>query len=390
MNPLKSMPMSVPSPAVALAVVLFAGTAMAQTEQWLRYHTGPNSRGHRWLELSPTPPPNVTLPKLQPGALYGQWDNALDPNGARWFCLDRSRKTGPHDRLFFDTNGDGRLTDESPITTMRRDERMAWFDPVRLLFPGEDGPIIYHLTARFYQFGENRAQLLIGAGGWYEGHVQIAGKKRHVQLFDYTVNGAFNDTGTSPANSDLILIDGPQGISRHIGRYLELENQLVHVDIARDGAFLKVQPATDVSLATVHVPDTISEFTALGENGHFIRRPQQGQIQLPAGHYRVQGWQIERQDENRQHWTLSGRSIGRPGDFAISPDEPATLALGEPILAVVQAVESRNQIQFDLRLIGSLGESVQILRGNQQPRAPRLEIASADADFRATHTFEYG
>ena len=72
---------------------------------------------------------------------------------------------------------------------------MAYFEPVKLVFKGEDGPISYHLIVRFYQFGQERAQLLAGAGGWYEGKVTLAGKKRRVQLIDNTVNGVFNDSG---------------------------------------------------------------------------------------------------------------------------------------------------------------------------------------------------
>jgi hypothetical protein len=38
----------------------------------------------------------------------------------------------------------------------------------------------------------DRAQLLVASAGWYEGMVDFGGRKRKVQLFDNTVNGAFN------------------------------------------------------------------------------------------------------------------------------------------------------------------------------------------------------
>jgi hypothetical protein len=374
-----------------IAVVFFCvvGSATAQTEQWLRYHTGPNPRGYRWLELSQTPPEKVALPKLQPGALYGRWDNAMDASGGRWFCLERSRKTGAHDRLYFDANGNGRLDDDSPMNATRRDERMSWFDPVRVVFASDDGPVTYHLIARLYQFGGDRAQLLVGSGGWYEGQILLGGKKRQVQLFDQNVNGAFNDAGTNPTDCDMLVLGSPE-TTRYVGRYLEVDDLLYHLEIARDGAHLKLHPAKDVPLGTVRVPNAISEFTALGPNGHFVRRPSQGEFQLPSGEYRTHSWLIERPDRENVRWQLSAHGIGRRGEFTVTGSEPASLQIGEPIRAVTRATESRSEIAFDLRLTGSLGESVQILRDNQQARAPRLELASTAGGFRATHSFEYG
>ena len=372
----------------ALAWLTIALAALAQTEQWLEYHTGTEPMGYRWLELSTNPPPSIPLPALQPGAWYGRWTNAVDASGGRWFCLDRSRRSGPCDRLVFDTNGNGRLDDDPPVSAARREDYMTWFEPIKLVFKGEDGPVSYHLAARFYQFDQQPARLLAGSGGWYEGNVMLAGKKQRVQLIDNTVNGVFNDVGESPVDSDRIFIEAEEGYTRYLGRYLEVDGQLLHLEVARDGAFLKVKPADGVALGTVRVPEIVTSFTAVGENGHFIRKPARGDFKLPVGSYRVTDWECTRKDDQGTTWTLSGYDYSPSSGFSVTADQAIVVGVGEPVTAALQLTETRSELAFSLRLLGARGETVQIMRGGEQPRAPQLQVAGAG--FKATRNFEYG
>lgn len=374
----------------ALAALAFAGTAAAQPEQWLEYHTATEPKGYRWLEPSTNPPPNVALPKLEPGARFGCWSNALDKTAGRWFCLDRIAKSGPCDRLFFDCNGNGRLDDESPVKCTRRDDNESYFEPVKLVFKGEDGPISYHLIGRYYQFDKQRGQLMVGAGGWYEGNVNLAGKKRRVQLVDSSVNGVFNDQGNTPSESDRLIIVGEKGMDRYLGRYLEVDGQLLQIEVASDGAFLKAKKAEGVKFGSVRVPETISEFEAFGQNGHFVRKPDKGSLSLPAGTYRVNTWTINRKDDKGAAWKLSGSGFTKAADFSVLAENSIALPIGEPVRAILQATEVKSEVSFSLRLLGALGESVDIMRGEDRPRAPRLQVASLKGAFRSTNTFEYG
>lgn len=378
-----------PAMTVAAAAALAWGSAaLAQTEQWLEYHTSPEPMGYRWLELSTNPPPNVALPRLQPTAYYGRWTNGLETTGGRWFCVDRSRRSGPCDRLFFDANGNGRLDDDPAITTTRRDENMSYFEPVKLVFKGEDGPISYHLAVRYYQFDQNDARLLVGAGGWYGGQVNFGGKKQSLQLQDNTANATFNDIGEEPDGSDRITVGGEQGRSVYLGRYLELDGQLYQIEVARDGAFVKVKPAEGVASGTVRVPESVTEFTAVGPSGHFVRKPAKGEFKLPAGKYRAYAWEIARKDDKGAQWTMSGYSSTPAGDFTVAADQVTSVAAGEPVLAALQITEVKTDLGFSLSLLGPLGESVQIMRGTERPRAPQLQVAGVG--FSATRNFEYG
>ena len=372
----------------ALAWLAIALAALGQTEQWLEYHTGTETMGYRWLELSTNPPPSVPLPALQPGAWYGRWTNAVDASGGRWFCLDRSRRSGPCDRMVFDLNGNGRLDDDAPVSAARREDYMTWFEPIKLVFKGEDGPVSYHLAARFYQFDQEPARLLAGSGGWYEGTVMLAGKKQRVQLIDNTVNGVFNDVGESPVDSDRIFIGAEEGYTRYLGRYLEVDGQLLRLEVARDGAFLKVKPADGVAFGTVRVPELVTSFTAVGENGHFIRKPERGDFKLPGRQLPRDRLGMHAQGRQGTTWTLSGNDYSPASGFSVTADQAVVVDVGEPVTAALQLTETRSELAFSLRLLGPLGETVQIMRGNEQPRAPQLQVAGAG--FKATRNFEYG
>jgi len=372
------------------AVLAFATIACGQPEQWLEYHSSREGRGYRWLELTTNPPPNVALPKLNAQPYFARWTTPLDPAGGRWLCFDRTRKAGPCDRLFFDRSGNGRLDDDPPVEAARRDEYAAHFDPQRVVFKGEDGPVTYHLLLRFMKYDDNTTSLLAESGGWYEGNVNIGGAKRKVQLIDGNVNGAFNDLAVNPSDADRLVVEGDKGGDRYLGRLLELDGQLFQVEVARDGAFIKVRKAENVVLGQVRVPEAISELTAVGDSGHFIRKPAKGEFTLPVGKYRVQGWSINRNDDKGVGWQLSGFNFNDFASFEATTAAPARLDVGEPVRTALQASESKGNVAFSLRLQGRLGETIEIQRAGERPRAPQLLLASRDGSFSVTNTFEYG
>lgn len=366
--------------------------ASAQQEQWLTYHTSTEGRGYRYLDLDTNAPPGVALPELNGPAYFARWTTPMDPTGARWICLDRTTRSGLWDTLFIDSNGNGRLDDEKPIKARRRDQYSAYFDPARIVFKGEDGPVVYHLACRFLKYDDNRVYFIASSAGWYEGKVDLAGKKRRVQLIDQDVNGTFNDLLPATAEADAIIVGGmDNGGQRFLGRLLEVDGRFFHIEVARDGAFIKVQEAKDLTFGKVRVPSEVAAVTAVGGNGHFIRHPSSGGFTLPVGKYRVYGWNIDRKDDRGQKWQLTGYSVPETATFEVSGNSPTTLGIGQPVRAVWQASDSsQNQVTFSLRFKGRLGESIQFTRGGQTPRGPRLTLTNADGSFRYSGSFEFG
>ena len=375
-----------------LAGMLVAGTAWGQSEQWLEYHTASDeSHGYSQIQLTTNPPPNVKLPALNPlnGTPYfAEWKTPMDPAGKRWICLDRTRKSGPYNRLFIDSNGNGRLDDETPVLA-RVDSNFGYFSATPLTFKGEDGPITYHLSFRFYQYGNNQAQLLVQSAGWYEGTVKFDGVKKHLRLLDNNVNGTFNDTGSDPYRSDSVEVDGDKAGMRYLGRLLEVDGKYFTFKADRDGAFVKVQKA-DVTLGSVQMPTNITSFAAFGTNGYFLRQSAKGEFTLPVGQYRVVSWEIQRKDDKGGNWNLSAYNFPDTNHFEVTASQAVTLDIGEPVKAVLTSQARGTQTAFDLKFVGKQGESIQFLRDNQRPRGPKLMLANAAGSLCYTNTFEFG
>jgi hypothetical protein len=378
-----------------LGLVLSAWAACAMiasgaTEQWLQYQTSTEGRGYRGLKLTETAPKGITPPANLTGEIwYAQWTTPLDPKG-RWMCFERTRKAGPHNRVFIDSNGNGRLDDERAIEAASVDRYSAHFEPARLVFQGEDGPITYHLLLRFMRYDDGDAQAMAQSGCTYSGRINVAGKKQLVTLVDANVNGTFNDRAPNPAECDAILIDGDKAGQRYLGKLLEIGGELFAIEVAQDGAFIKVAPAKAVALGRVRVPETISEFIAVGEPGHFIRQPTKGEFSLPAGQYRVHRWSIDRKDDKGAAWKLTGSGFSEFASFEVKADGTAAPDVGEPALAALTMTENKSGAAFSLRLKGRLGESIELLKGKERPPPPRLHLAGAGGTFRATNSFEYG
>ncbi len=380
------------------AMVAAAIPALAQKEQWLDYHVSRDGRGYRSLSLTTNPPPNVKLPKFSAQPYFAQWTTPMDPAG-RWLCLDRTRKSGLYDRVYFDTTGNGRLDDQTPVGTTHSDQYNAYFEPVRVVFKGEDGPITYHLVFRFAQYGPGEPDLMVSSGGYYAGKVDIGGKKRQIELIDENVNGTFNDRSAAMNESDGVMVDGDKVGERRLGKLLEVDGQFYQIEVARDGAFVKLQKAENVKVGPVRVPEAIIEFVAFGENGHFVRKPSKGEFTLPVGQYRIEDWKINKKDARGAAWELSAYGFNDTARFEVFAGKPVSLEVGEPMRAVLEIQKpmaqpglkvATNELTFSLRFEGRYGESLQIMKGRERPPGPRLTLTSLDGTYRHTNTFEFG
>jgi hypothetical protein len=378
---------------LVLAGLLIATTASAQKEQWLQYHTSRDGRGFRHLELTTNAPADVALPKFNAQPYFAKWTTPMEPK-PRWICFDRTRKSGPYDLVYIDSKGDGRLDDKTPTKASRIDQFYSFFDSVRLVFKGEDGPITYHLGFQFmkYESGSSHSvNLYARSDGYYEGQVDLGnGKKKRIELVDSNVNGTFNDLAADPGGCDCVAVEGDKTSERYLGKLLEIGEDIYRIEVARDGAFVKLQKATDLTFGTVRVPESITEFVAFGENGHFVRKSAKGEFKLPAGKYQIHEWTITRKDSRGSTWTMAGSDFPEAAKFTAAESKPVTLDIGEPVRAVMSQDNGISQVAFDLSFKGKLNETISIRKGEQNPPAPKLTLASQDRTFCVTNTFEFG
>ncbi len=381
-----------------ISLLVFTSTTVAQEEQWLQYHSERQAQqivgdmGTSNPKLTSEKPQGVELPQFKSQQqFFAKWSTPMVESGYLWISLDRTQKQGPWNRLFIDSNGNGRLNDETAITAYRTDRYSAYFGPVKVVFEGEDGPLTYHLNFRFYSYTERNRYLFVYSGGWYEGTINVAGAKKHCVLIDQNANGTFDDKALEARKSDRIRV-GKKGDrdTRYVGNFIEVDGVLYQPEIARDGAYIKLTKAEDVKFGNIRLPETITEFSAGGENGLFTLKPEQGTGSLPVGRYRVNYWAIEREDERGKKWKMRSSVFSRKGDFEITADKETELSIGEPIISTLQARKSGSGYSFSQNLRGRLGERIELTRNGAQPPAPKLHIKSKDGTYDRTFSFEYG
>ena len=384
--------------AVGITILILTSAASAQDEQWLQYHSSREAGqilggvGSQTLNLSTALPTGVKLPQFKgQNQLFAKWPTPMVTSGHLWIALDRTHKQGPYDSLYIDSNGNGGLDDETAIAAYRTDQRSAYFGPVKTIFQVEDGPVTYHLNLRSYQYGAGDNRLYASSGGWYEGDITVGGKKKHCVLFDYNTNGTFNDKSANAAECDRIRI-GKQGGQDTLftGNYIVDDETLFRPEIARDGACIKLTKAENVSFGSVRLSESITQFSANGENGLFILKPEKGLASLPVGQYRVYDWAIERQDEKDTNWKLKGSNLREKDIFDIAEGKEAVLSIGEPIVATLGASEREGTHSFNHSMKGRAGERIELTRNGAQPQAPKVHIKSNDGTYDRTYSFQYG
>lgn len=379
--------------AVGISLLVLTSTAGAQDEQWLQYHSEREAQQivggmSSSRTVTSNKPQDVKLPEFKTQQqFFIEWPTPMVKSGRLWIALDRTSEKGKWDRLFIDSNGNGHLDDEDAVTAYQTDQYYTYFGPVKVVFEAEDGPVTYHLNFRFYDYNEQNRRLYIYSGGWYEGEVTVAGDKKYCMLIDYNVNGTFDDKSLQAGNSDIIRI-GAKGNedTRFVGNYIEVGDVLYRTEIARDGAFVKLSSANDVKFGNIRVPETITEFSAGGENGQFTREMKNGVARLPVGKYCIDYWAIDRKDEKGKSWTMRGSSFSERGNFEVTEGAETTLEIGEPLTATLQVQLNGESYEFEKIMQGPLGEYVSLTSGGQEVRTMwKLAAKNKDGTFAKTY-----
>lgn len=379
---------------VGISLLILTTTGEAQDEQWLQYHSDREARqtlgdmGTLVLNATSDKPQGVELPEFKAQQqFFVQWSTPMVESGRLWIALDRTSEQGPWDRLFMDSNADGNLDDEEAATPHRTSQYYTYFGPVKVVFEGEDGPLTYHLNFRFFDYNELNRRLYIYSGCWYEGEITVAGQKKHCVLIDYNINGTFDDKSLNASQCDRIRV-GIKGTrdTGYVGNYVQIDDTLYRIEVARDGAFVKFAAAEDVKFGNIRVPETITEFSAGGENGLFTFKPEKGAGSLPAGKYRVNYWTIDRKDDKGKSWQLRGGYFSGNGDFDVTEATETSLSIGEPVTASLQVRLNGENYEFEKNIVGPLGEYVTLTSGGRDVRDSwKLQAKNIEGTFAKTY-----
>ena len=376
--------------------LLCTSMALGQSEQWLKYRMAREASEIvnvlDYIRIGTVGrPEGVGMPQFKAAdTIFARWTTPMVKAGFLWIALDRSDPAKPYDLLYIDSDCDGDLSDEAPQEAYRLEESsLACFGPVKVVFKGEDGPVAYHLNARYYVSSK---RFYVCSAGWYEGSVQVAGQPRYAILADRNANGTFDDRSLDFGQADRIsLAEEGRPAFEILGRLIEEDDRLYALEVARDGAFVVVTPAKDVTLGEVRLPEAITLLRAAGEMGQFSRVPKDGRVTLPTGAYRIDCWAIDRKDAQGRNWRVEGSGFGDKGLFEVRAAEPVRLDVGEPLISTLTADAGENgAYSFGHAVAGRSDESIALTMEGSRASAPRLRVRDKTGQYDRTFNFEYG
>lgn len=416
-------------PVFVLAGLLACGnSAFAQQEQWLQYRTSADvyqsigSSSGQMLSPQDQPPEGVALPKfISDKPVFMKWQPKVDQavldkaKGGVWMALDRSRKNGPYDRLYIDSNLDGSLADETPIKAAAYQESdfpSEVFKLVKVTLPGIDGPTAYHLEILYQEYsnppqppssqpGAMRRSARATAAGWYEGEITVDGKKHWCMLMDNNANGCFNDTGDDRAKCDVIRIGAKNDrkfiedsqndfTCRAVGQLIEIDGKLHSLKVASDGASVTIGPPT-LPIGGIRVPANISYLSVLGPQGQFVCQPRDGLAAVPAGTYKVDRYEVVATDSAGVKWQIREGRAGYEKPFAVAEGKEYALGIGEPFKAELNVSSTAaGQYSINQSLRSRNGDYVSLFRDGRQADTPKVHIKNADGSYDKTFTMEFG
>jgi hypothetical protein len=358
------------------------------------------------------------------------------------------------DRLYFDLNGNGDLSDDPPIAGVLQGERGY----AKAVFPRVDLPIDFDGQKVSYafsmavlchvseQFSYVTASLTPAV--YREGRITVGGRKRHVVLLDSNSNGRFGDEAQAPRMSgsssvvpgDTLLFDpeasaGPtrSGIAGtmegkcYVSKVIALDGRFYDCQVSPSGDRLTLAP----SAAPVGYVTNPNGFTAVvySDQGMIMTIVgNKSQIPLPEGSWRLASYTMDQfaiaaraSSPAKPIKTKKSAKADSPPVVLAAPaagatvrgvllvaegssespvvqvrkDQTVPFPFGPPYKAVVMSQTDRTKtgsVRLSLLLTGCGGERCTsiMLANGSRPTPPAFTIVNARGEVVERGQFEFG
>lgn len=398
------------------------------------------------LKKSLVPPPgDWKLPALKSEfPIY-----ALIPlgEGSRLLVVDqRSGDDAFYNRIYFDANGNGDLTDDPVII----EDPEGGKDPAvphpytikDVSIPQKSGQARYSFRINVNYVSrrkgkkpskavvERSLKLQIAASCLYEGKLELGGTAYRLCLGDMNGNGRFDDSVKVPDFSALpagtkISLEGDgfylssrfevntEGVLA-FGNWLVLEDRLFRVRLNLGAGMLTLIPPGE-EMSTTAIPMRTEYLGIYTEDGaHYVMMHRPGkEVTLPPGRYRLDKYTALRKDDQGDEWVLAATATSESPCFSVAAEKPAKMDLGEPFHAYVSVpewsrqsvsqgyskqaslefvIEGRGKEQV-IELIRVSGERTRIPLSDedrQRPREPGFKVVREGGELAFEGSFKYG
>ncbi|MHC4480720.1 MAG: hypothetical protein ACYS8K_00355 [Planctomycetota bacterium] len=309
-------------------------------------------------------------------------------------------------KLFVDTDGDGDLAEEKPVSGGRKGGFLAGgvarFGPVTVKLPAAGGEVAAKL--RFEVHGAARGgYLFVLPAGIRSGAVKLGGRTYDFAVVDGDLNGRYDGVYAPEGRHDWLGIDlnGDGRFDRDVygsaellplPRMMRVKDVYYAVGVAADGSTVSFQQVAP-KLGTLDVGDPHATLTILGESGYYLLKASEGKWELPAGRHSAVRLALNQTDAKGRKWEISCRSeTGKLKDFEIREGQTTSIGAGAPLKVNTTAVRSGRNVLIGLEVYGQAGEeySPGAERDGTDVPPPRFRIRDEAENIVTSGRFEYG
>jgi hypothetical protein len=330
------------------------------------------------------------------------------------FAIDSvAGKVAGYNKLYFDLNGNGDLTDDKPIaattaSTPMQGMSQSQFPRFDITIDAEGKPVEASLLPSVIcrQSGnDSYATVTFYSAAVREGYLTLGKKKTRLLLVDHNSNGRFDDAVAirpdgAAAEGDLLLIN-PKPPKRGSSGDLERDRNFVNktVCLGKDFYRMEIAPAgetlklTPIKLALGSVVNSSLSYRAMLFSNDFgviaVGGAKDQKIPLPEGTWKILGYTIQ---GGSSETIVAAKFDAASPPVSVVKGSTSQLPFGAPLRAVVTAARiAPDKIALSLGIVGVSGERLTNLMVNGK-RPPKPQFMIKDKDGKVVHqgSFEYG
>ncbi len=249
------------------------------------------------------------------------------------FVLDsQGEKSKGYDRLYFDLNHNGDLTDDKPIDAAKPPAGMVFggdysqhqFPRVDVKINVDGKPLEYAFSFQVYSSGSKEfryASASLMAAACRVGEITLDGKKHQVAVVDYNSNGRFDDVVTIPDNvrgmdgqvyptyGDMLMIDPEKPMTvtgpiatvedesrQYVSKLAKVDGRFYDVKVTAAGDELTLTPSP-AALGKLVNPNAAFTATIHGDQGFLnIKGDKENPAVVPEGQWNLVSYAIQVKD----------------------------------------------------------------------------------------------